>query len=175
MKRQGTSQGTCCCVGLTSRHRADSAQIPPHTRHMCSKTRNIGSYQQTRMVCSIGKCSGLEADRPAVLWLFLAVSMRFPWGAVAALCAVLAASIALPIVIHNAVMEDGRQYARSEFEKMYTVRREVARAASRALVFLAAFLFCWMCVGLQRCCWVGLGARPRPLTRNGPVPPRPHN
>ena len=125
------------------------------------------------MVCSIRKCSGLEAPLTApVLWLFL-VSMRFPWGAVAALCAVLAASIALPIVIHNAVMEDGRQYARSEFEKMYTVRRELARAASRALVFwLPSFFVGCVCVCRV---WVGLGARPRPLTRNGPVPPRPHN
>jgi hypothetical protein len=47
--------------------------------------------------------------------------MRLPWGAVVAVCVVLAASIALPIVIYNSVMEDGRQYARSEFEKMYTV------------------------------------------------------
>ena len=47
--------------------------------------------------------------------------MRLPWGAVVALCVVLAASIALPIVIYNSVMEDGRQYARSEFEKMYKV------------------------------------------------------
>lgn len=49
-------------------------------------------------------------------------AMRLPWGAAVALCVVLAASIALPVFIYRSVMEDGRQSARSEFEKLYNVR-----------------------------------------------------
>lgn len=90
--------------------------------------------------------------------------MRLPWGAVVALCVVLAASIALPIVIYNSVMEDGRQYARSEFEKMYTVRGEVARGCM--CLFWLPFFF----VG---CVWVCrvVGFVPAGAGRASPAPP----
>ena len=49
--------------GGRTRCRADMGQTPPHTRHMCSKTRNTGSYQQNDGVRAILR------PRPATTFL----------------------------------------------------------------------------------------------------------